>query len=1108
MYLFAFPQRERQRSVAAQKMFLSMKRLLIVLLALLSKASANSPTQEVTLSLTNVNLEVVFKEIQKQTEYRFVYTKEQLVQARKVSIDVKSVPVEVVLRQCFKEQPLTYTIEEKFIIVSFRDKLPETKTSQSDQIDITGKVLNEEDNGIPGASISVKGSNKGAATNAKGEFQLAGIDKNSILIISSIGYETKEVWVAGQVNLVVQLKMAPGNLDETVVIAYGTTTKKLNTGSVGKITSAEIEKQPVTNPLAALEGRVPGLIVTQTSGIPGGSFKLQIRGQNSLAQGNDALIVIDGVPFAPNNNRVNQVTGAFTFNNNGLSPLNSVNPNDIESIEVLKDADATAIYGSRGANGVILISTKKGKPGKTRVNLTSYTGVGKISRYMDLLNTQQYLTMRREAFSNDGVAMTNSNAYDLLLWDTTRYTDFKKLLIGGNAYISDAQVSISGGSADTKFLVSAGYHHESTVYPGNSGDKRRSFHFNINHHAPDKKLSLILTGSYWSESNNIITNDLTSSVISIPNLPVLYDSTGKLNWSDKGFSFNNPLAMLLLKYRAEVNNFLVNLQLNYRVTNQLTFKINTGYNYFDVDEMRINPIAAQDPANSPTGSSAFGASNYKNVIIEPQSEYVQTIGKGSLTALAGFSWQQNIFNSTSTNASGYVNDALLESLAGASSITATSNSSQYRYAAVFGRLNYNLHNKYLLNITGRRDGSSRFGPGKQFANFGSIGAAWIFFQEKFLKKFSSFLSYGKLRTSYGSSGNDAIGDYQFLDTWSATSLPYQGNAGLSPTGLFNPDYSWEVNRKFESAIDLGFSNDRILISVSYFRNRSSNQLVSYPLPTQTGFSSVIKNFPALVQNAGLEGELLVVPFKSKDFNWSCSFNITSAKNKLLRFEGLSTSSYRTKYLIGRPLNIVSGFEVIGIDPATGRYQFLGNDGTIKTLPSSATDLKVGLLNLDPDYYGGVKNSFSYKTIQLDIFLEYRKQTGASYLTGIGAVPGTRFNQPALVLDRWQRPGQQTNIIQFTQGTVNPTFQPVVLINAFGSNVQFTDASFIRLKNLSLSYSLPQRFITKMKIERLRFYVQGQNLFVITKYKGADPETQTFNRLPPLRFFTGGFQFTF
>ncbi len=1077
-------------------------KILCVLLTAAFQLSSRGFSQGITVALQNAPLESFFKIVEQQSTFSFVYSKEAIDQSKPVSIDAKNENLEKVLKTVFTSQPLSYSFNEKFIIIKVSEK------KKDSLIEVRGKVINENGDAVPGATVFAQLSKRGISTNELGEFILSAINDDDVLTISSVGYYKEEVRVNKESSILIRLRMAVSTLDETVVIAYGTTTKRLNTGSVGKVTAAEISKQPVTNPLAALEGRVPGLIVTQTTGIPGGSFKLQIRGQNSLSQGNDPLIVIDGVPFAPNNNKVNQVTGAFTFNNNGLSPINSINPNDIESIEVLKDADATSIYGSRGANGVILITTKKGKPGKTKFNMNVYSGVGQITRHMEMLNTQQYLQMRREAFHNDGVQPTNTNAYDLLLWDTTRYTDFKDLLIGGNAGILDAQASVSGGSADTRFLIGGGYHHETTVYPGSSGDQRGSFHFNISHSPVKSKFFIMLTGSYWGEVNKVTTNDLSGSVTAIPNLPALYDSAGNLNWSSKGFSFTNPLSVLLQEYKANIHNLLSNLQFNYRFSDHLSFKVNSGYNHFDVDEVRINPIAAQDPATNPTGSSAFGSSKYQTVILEPQMEYVRAISKGKLSALAGFTWQQNTFSATSTNASGYTNDALLYSLGSASSINATSIYSQYRYAAIFGRINYNWEDKYLINITARRDGSSRFGPGKQYANFGAIGAAWIFSEESFFKNLSPVFSYGKLRASYGSSGNDAIGDYQYLDTWSATNLPYQGNAGLSPTGLFNEDYSWEINKKFEAAIDLGFFSDRILISTSYFRNRSSNQLVSYALPAQTGFSSITQNFPALVQNTGIEAEISLVPVKSKNFSWLFAFNITAPKNELLKFDGLATSSYRTRYLIGRPLNILSGFNVVGVDDKTGVYQFLGSDGTIKSLPNTSTDVIVGLLDLDPKYYGGIKNSFTYKFIQLDIFFEYRKQIGASYLTGVGAVAGTRFNQPTVVLDRWQSPGQQTNLQQFTQTTANPAYLPIVYINAFGSNIQYTDASFIRLKNLSLSYSLSEKLIKKMKLENLKVYLQGQNLFVITDYKGADPETQNFSRLPPLKFLTAGIQFTF
>ncbi len=1084
-----------------------MKAAMIVLLAISLQAYARPKSQEITLSLNNAKLETVFKEIQKQTSYRFVYTKEQLEISQNVNLEVKKVNLETVLQLCFRDQPLGFTIEERYIIIYLKGKNSENR-NLPEVIEITGRVINEQGESLPGATVSIKGTNKATATNENGAFNLQNAEPNAILIISSIGYQTQEISVKGRTNITVQLKIVVSSLDETVVIAYGTTTKRLNTGSVGRITADDISKQPVSNPLAALSGRVPGLLVSQSSGVPGSSFKIEIRGRNSIAQGNNPLFIIDGVPFASGNNNINQVGAAFTFNGNGLSPFNIINPADIESIEILKDADATAIYGSRGANGVVLITTKKAKAGKTKFDFNIYSGISRVTRTMDLLNTQQYVQMRKEAFFNDGVVPTASNAYDILVWDTTRYTDLKKMLIGGTANVINTQASVSGGDENTRFLIGTGYQRETTVYPGDMVNSKGSLHFNIKHQTIDKKLSIVLTGFASEDKNNIAGNDLTNFANLAPNLPPLFDANGKLNWSGNGYSFSNPLSYLQVNYDATTDNLLSNLQLTYRVTKNLTFKNSFGYNKITVSEIRTRPAAAQNPANNPTGSSQFGNSEYKTLIAEPQLEYSASIKKVKLQMLIGGTWQQNTTDASYMLASGYNNDALLKTSSGAASISTSVDYRQYRYAALFSRMNLNLANRYILNMNVRRDGSSRFGPGRQYANFGSVGGAWIFSNEAILKKLRSVISFGKLRISYGSSGNDNIGDYQYLDTYSTTSYPYQGSPGLYPSGLFNSDYGWEINRKAEAALELGLINDRILLTIAYFRNRCGNQLVPYNLPSQTGFTSIIKNLSALVQNTGYEFEVSSTNIKTEHFTWATWLNVTMPENKLISYPELEASSNRNKFVVGQPLNIGNGFQLTGVNPQTGIYEFLNSNGNAVTSPAYPNDYVKAIAKLDPDFYGAIRNSFGYKNLQLDVFFEFRKQTGSSYLQDLNQAPGIMRNQPTIVLDRWQRPGDKTSIQRYTTSTNNPAYLANSAISTYGASNVYTDASFLRLKNISFSYSVPFSKFTKLSSGNFRAYVQGQNLFVLTNYKGTDPETQNFFYLPPLRTITAGIQITF
>ena len=1067
--------------------------------------SATAFSQTVRLSLKNEPLTTVFKAVEQQTPYRFIYTREELAMAVPVTLSVRNAPVEEVLQQCFANQPLTYSIVDHFIKVQQKVGAVPTQTPLPPGINIHGRVTSEQGEPLPGASVVVKGTPKATATDEKGEFRLVDVEKGAVLLVSSIGYKLVEVVIGNNDLLLIQLQQQVSSLDETVVIAYGTTTRRLNTGSVGRVTAYDISQQPVANPLAALQGRVPGLLVTQSSGVPGASFKVQVRGQNSLQQGSEPLFVIDGIPFAPNNNPLNRLSSiAGAGENSGLSPFNAINPADIESIEVLKDADATAIYGSRGANGVVLITTKKGKAGKTRLDVNLQQGISRVVRRPRLLNTPQYLSMRREAFQNDGLTPDPQNAPDLLVWDTTRYTDFAKLLTGGTAGLTDAQVSLSGGSAQTQFLLRGAYRHQGTVFPGDMYNNSGSGHLSLNHASENQKLKVHATGSYATDISHLIAVPLADYTSLTPNTPVLYDEEGKLNWQEGGVSFDNPLAYLQRSYRAVTDNLISNAIISYKFMPGLVARVSAGYNSVLVQEKSKTPKGSQNPALSPTGAARWATNGFKSYQVEPQLDYTRTVARGTLQMLVGGTWQQNKNEGNSLQATGYTDDALLGSVTGAANTVADNQLAEYRYQALFGRLQYNWQDRYLLNFSGRRDGSSRFGPGKRLANFGAGGAAWIFSNTAWVKNKAAFLSFGKLRGSYGTTGNDQIGDYRYLDAWTNTRYPYGGQPGLFPAFLFNADYHWEINRKWEGALELGFWNNRVLLSTAYFRNRSSNQLILYMLPAQTGFSTMLKNFPAVVQNAGVEGELTTKNVTGRHFQWETSLHITLPRNKLVAFPGLASSSYAALYQEGASINLLQGYAYTGVDPLTGLYTFedVDKDGL---LSPRGDYLKHG--SLDPKYYGGFRNSLHYKGISLDIFFEFRKQLGRNFLSTFRALPpGSMANQPEEVLSRWQKPGDQAPYGMFTSSTFTPAYGAIRDLAL--SNAVYSDASFIRLKNLSLSYRLPATWLQKIGAVNSRVFLQGQNLLTLTSFEGADPEVQSYFELPPLQTLAAGFQLTF
>ncbi|HRJ29741.1 MAG TPA: TonB-dependent receptor [Cyclobacteriaceae bacterium] len=1078
--------------------------------------------REISITIIDLPFEKALNEIEQVAKVKFGYSINQFQDEPNVSLSIEKKTLRDVLDELLTPRKIRYKVHEKEAAITLKKITIETEKDQSSihdgsngsaqhqaLIQVTGTVT-EASTRTPmaGVNVIVKGTTNGTTTDAAGRYSL-GAENNDVLIFSFIGYASLEIPVNGRTVIDVVMTEDVLSLGEVIVNAgYWEVKDQERTGNIARVTSEEIQRQPVSNPLQALQGRMAGVQVIQNTGVPGGGFKIQIRGQNSLrSDGNDPLYVIDGVPFTPVSLTSTAISGTIIKEGN---PLTAINPADIESIEILKDADATSIYGSRGANGVVLITTKRGQAGRTRFQLNFSQGVGKVGNYLDLLNTQQHVGMRREALQNDGLwplpDFLQSYVPDVFLWDTTRYTNWQKELVGGTANTTNAQFSVSGGSENTQFSVGGGYYRETTVFPGDFNFQRLSGSLSLNHTSDNRKFKTSIAVNYSGSANNLLSQDLTSIAVTLPpNAPALYDENGNINWNWQNDLMQNPLRYVRKKYVNNTDNLITNASFSYEMITGLRLKTNVGYTSMIVKELSTNPLSAIPPqflAPGLTGSSNFGDSYYKTWIIEPQADYTRTVGDGILTILAGGTLQESVQQGETISARGYTSDALLENIRSATSIDIINSAySQYRYAALFGRVNYVWKEKYIVNLTGRRDGSSRFGPGRQFGNFGAAGAAWIFSNEKFVKSNLSFISFGKLRTSYGTTGSDAIGNYQYLNTFSSTVYPYNGSSGLVLTRLDNPDYSWETNRKFESGIELGFIKDRILFSASRYYNESSNQLVGLPLPVVTGQSSIQYNLPATVVNKGWEFQLTTANVKRDNFKWTTTVNITLPRNELTEFPNLEAfPAYRNQYKIGESIFIRKTLRSTGVDPTTGLYTFedIDGDGNISVINDG-----LFLKEVSQRYFGGLGNSISIHGLQVDFLFQFVKQTGYNYINSF-TVPGDFSNQPAVVTARWQNSGDQTGIQQYTViGPGTGTF-----INQKFSDKAISDASFIRLKNVSVSWQFPSAVLKKVRMQNARLYLQGQNLLTITNYLGMDPENQNVSFLPPLRMVSLGAQITF
>ncbi|MCD0474052.1 SusC/RagA family TonB-linked outer membrane protein [Flavobacterium sp. EDS] len=959
-------------------------------------------------------------------------------------------------------------------------------------------IITDGTNPLPGVTIALKGkSNSGTISDYNGQYNIAAAVSDT-LIVSFVGFKTVLVPIKGRQTINISLEYDTMTLQEVQVNAgYYTVKESKRTGSISRITAKDIETQPVTNVLATLQGRMAGVNVTQTTGVPGGGFEIQIRGQNSIrSEGNNPLYIIDGVPYASDPIGYGQTSTIFPTITN---PLNSINPDAIESIEVLKDADATAIYGSRGANGVVLITTKKGKEGKTKISFTASSGAGTVTKFMKLMDTQQYLAMRRQAFANDGITTYPANAYDVNgTWDQNRNTNWQKKIIGGTAVITDLQGTITGGSQFTQFLFSGSYHTESTVFPGDFLYKKGGAQFSLNHQSLDNKFRFIFSGGYTAQNNDQPAFDLTSESRSLPpNAPTLYDTAGNLNWENG--TWDNPLRNLPAQYLSKTKDLLANTIVSYEIAPSLILKSSLGYSDLQHIESRTNPSTIYNPSFGYTSANSnlfLNNTKRSSWIIEPQVNWEKEFEGGKLGILIGGTFQQQTTSRLFQSGTGFSSNSLINDLASATTRqVALSDETIYKYQAFFGRINYNWKDRYIVNITARRDGSSRFGPRNQYANFGAVGLAWLFSNENFLKK-SSWLSFGKLRGSYGTTGSDQIGDYQFLNTYNSSGVNYQNIIGLQPTRLFNPDFGWEINKKLEVALELGFFADHVFLTGAWYQNKSSNQLVGIPLPGTTGFTQIQANLDATVENTGLEFTLRTVNFSTKYFKWISSLNVSISRNELLAFPNLKGSTYRNTYRIGEPLNIQLAYKYIGLDPVTGIYQFVdqNNDGVL-----SAPDDKQTVVNLNPDYFGGLQNQLSYKNWKLDFLFQFVKQLNKDNLVGLA---GLMTNRPERMINSWKQVGD-TGPYQIYSAGYNSA---VVTAQSrySGSDAAIVDASYVRLKTVALSYDVP----LSSKAVQCTIMLQGQNLLSFTPYKYGDPEFKSSSYLPPLKIITAGIQLTF
>ncbi len=979
----------------------------------------------------------------------------------------------------------------------------ENKENHFQDLSITGSILDSNNQPLPGASIVEKGTSNGTQSDFDGNFEIQVTDGNAVLVVSYVGFSTQEIPLAGQTNVTISLKEDAAKLDEVVVIGYGTQKKSDLTGAVGSVKAEELAERPAASMNQAMAGKIAGVNVTSGSGRPGGRTVVRIRGNTSVSIANTPLYVVDGV-----------ILNAVSLPN-GSTPIDYMNPNDIESIEVLKDASATAIYGARGANGVILVSTKRGTTtGAGRVNYDVDFSLGTLPKKISLLNSEEFLRVEE-------IAYANAEKYDPAGWaggaytdPTLKRTDPRLFDAAGNplyntdwqdeairtAFTQNHQISFTGGNEKGNYGLFMGFRDEEGLIV-ESWLKRYSGRFTLDTDINDW---LKIGGSLsYNDQNEKQIDQLGGGGITtmrqvfeaLPIIPVRYeDGTFGSNIDYPGMEGGgSPIAVAndrryFLKTQTVLGNFYSNIALHKNLQLRTTIGaniINQRNDYYGGRDLRYiaRPDGAAYVDNSRYNSWQF--ENYLNYNKEFDSD-------NSLTALLGLSWQHVDEFEARASTRGFADDFYGFNNLGAGSNPQTPTSSKIAYGlnSYFGRINYNFRNKYLLTLTGRADGSSKFGPENQFAFFPSAALAWRISEEDFLSQ-NETISNLKLRASYGETGNSEIQAYRALAGLQSGTVIFSGDRAsyTIPGRMANPDLRWEKTGQVDAGLEVGLFNNRIGLEIDVYRKLTTDMLLDAPVPATSGFTNVYRNVGSM-ENKGIEINLNTINVDNEIFGWNSNFNISINKNEVVALSGGSDIFLGSTLIrVGEPVSTFFGYidegtwntdeaaqaAIYDRLPGDIKYRDLNDDGAINSEDRAIIGKGI------PDGFGTFSNTFRYGNLELLVDLQFQYGNSVMYRDEHSAEDRqTIANSLKTVLNAWTPDNQDTNVAQ-----IRPIAAGYDTNNDSG---KLKDASFLRGRNLMLSYVFKPELVQRLHLNRLRLYTSVQNFFVATKYPGYDPES--------------------
>lgn len=1105
--------------------------------SLLASGGNAQALEEVKISLAakNESLASVLHKIEQLSNFHFVYPSDRISHLQVKTFSANNASVARILHQLLSPRQLAYQQLGDNVLIN--NAPPQVKPTNT----VTGRVSDDNNQPLPGVTVRIKNTTRATITDDKGNYHIAA-DENEVLVFSFIGYDAQEQIIHGKADLNVFLKPAAGHMKEVVVIGYGTQTRKDVTTSVASLGSGEINNYPATGVDKAMTGKMAGVQVLQPDGAPGSGMSIKVRGTGTITAGSDPLYVVDGVPLSDND-----INGAGP--NFKINPLDQINLEDIESIDVLKDASAAAIYGSRGSNGVVIITTKRGRKDKPLISLNSYYGLQKVTREIPMLDAYQYAQLIYDAHNNTyfdqleakglsgsatddnatrlaklGAASTNTSLAYLLPPEIFPYLNKQQGLTNTNwqdaifqtAPMQSHTLSATGGSENVQYYISGNYLDQDGIVI-NSGYKKYGGRVNLDAHYNRLRLGASINYNYGiinflpteGAFNNGNQNLIETALVASPFFPV-HNPDGTYNYDQFRWQWSqsnpvNPVALAMLKKDVTYEKkLLTNIFAEYEIVKDLKYKVSFGTDISDFNRSTFSPTTLPNPLtlttpNVPTAN--YYANQITNWIVENTLSYHKQFGDHSIQAIAGYSMQRERANNSSVSATGFPND-LVQTLNGATSITAYGAAiNEWSLLSGLARVQYNYKEKYLLSAAIRADGSSRFGPNNKYGYFPSASAGWIVSDENFMKSLQ-FISTLKLRASYGVTGNFQIGNYAYLATLTPANYIMGSGAGILTSGLYqgtpdNPNLGWEKTAAVNVGADLGLFKGVLNATVDVYNNNTSHLLLNLPVPLSTGYGTNLVNI-GKVNNKGIEVTLSNHVQLGK-FRLSNSVNYSANRNKVVDLGGVNsiiTQSQSVIYFItqvGKPIGnyytlVKTGVfkdqkdidntpaKVPGAKPGDFKFKDINGDNIIDGNDKAITG------NYQPKFTYGYSGQLQYGIFDLNVALQ------GVYGNTIANVAQRHYNSTESyannttdALNRWVSPEDPGN------GVIARANRSETGLNAQISTYHLSPGSYMRIRDLTLGVSLPDRMVKRAGLNMVRIYFTATNPFTFTHYNGYNPE---------------------